>query len=124
MAGSQVELAQSFDEDAHGGGCARLVAMGQADLVDDLTIAHHQNAIRMGRDAGVVGDQDGRLLLTPAEPREQGHDIVTGGPIEVAGWFVGQEQGRRSRESTSADATTVTAITRSAAGSSRRARRA
>src|SRR6266571_8365352 len=52
-------------------------------LLDDLTVSHLQDAVRTGRDRGVVRDDDERLAVLPVEPDEEVHDLGGGLAVEV-----------------------------------------
>ena len=71
-----------------------LALMAQRHLIDDGAVTHHQDAIGVGGDTGVVGHEDRGLVLLTAEPGQQRHHLMTARPVEVAGRLVGEEERR------------------------------
>src|ERR1039457_2989744 len=59
----------------------------------DFAVADVNDAVGMQGDIVFVGDQDDGIALL-VEALEEAHDFVAGGGIEVAGGFVGQQNGR------------------------------
>ncbi len=71
-------------------------------LRNELSVAHSQRAIADRGDLGVVGDDDDRLLVFPVQVAQEAGHLVRALLIEVAGRFVGPDDGgaadERSRE--------------------------
>ena len=61
---------------------------------NDLSIAHGQDAIRIGGDVGLVRDHDDRDAAFAIERGERLHDLVRRAGVEVAGRLVRQQQAR------------------------------
>ena len=66
-----------------------------ASLVgDDLAVAHGDDAVGVGGDVGLVGDDDDGDALLAVERHQRLHDLVRGAGVEIAGRLVGEQQAR------------------------------
>jgi hypothetical protein len=65
----------------------------RVSLLDEGPVAHRDQAVGGGRDAGVVGDDEQRLSGR-AQALEEPKHVEGGGAVEVASWFVGEDDER------------------------------
>src|SRR3954471_11647627 len=63
-------------------------------VVDDLAVAEHDDAVRVGGGGRVVGDHDDGLAEVVDGVPEQPEDLLGGLRVEVAGRLVGEHHGR------------------------------
>src|SRR5262245_29624660 len=62
-------------------------------VAQEPAVAEGEGPARVGRDVGLVGDQDDGEPLA-VQPLQQGHDLDAGPRVEVAGGLIGQHHGR------------------------------
>jgi hypothetical protein len=67
-------------------------------VTDDDSIAHEEAAVGTGGELGVVGDEDEGGALLAVHGEEEVEDVLAVGGVEVAGGFVGHEDGRGEHE--------------------------
>ena len=62
-------------------------------VFDDLAVAHGDDAVGGFGDGGVVGDEDHGVFALMMDAAEEVHDLGGVLGIEVAGGFIGEEDG-------------------------------
>src|ERR1700677_4348606 len=78
--------AQTADALQDGLGC------GVTHLVDDVAVGEEDDAVGVGRAAGVVGDHHDRLAELGHRPPQEGQHLGGGVRVEVAGGLVGEDE--------------------------------
>src|SRR5690606_18190477 len=76
------------------GRCRQGIGQARVLALVQLAVVHHTGAVGVGRDLGIMGDQDHGVVLV-AQALEQGEDLLAGLRIERTGGLVG-EQDRRA----------------------------
>jgi len=72
-------------------------AAGQPRLVHERAVAHRDQSVGGRRDPGVVGHDHERLAVG-VKLIEQAQQIGCGGAVEIARWFVGEQNQRLVRQ--------------------------
>ena len=62
-------------------------------VFDDLAVAHGDDAVGGMGDGGVMGDEDHGVFALVMDAAEEVHDLGGVFGVEIAGGFVGQENG-------------------------------
>src|SRR5918992_2293790 len=68
-----------------------VAAAPQRYLVEDRPVAHHQDAVGIGRGTRLMGDQHDRLPQPVAGVPQEAQDLAAGRVVEVPGRLVGQQ---------------------------------
>ena len=63
-------------------------------VAHDPTVAQRDDAVGVGGQRAVVGDQHERAAEVAVEIDQQLDDLLAGGRVEIAGGLVGEEQAR------------------------------
>ncbi len=68
-------------------------------IAHDKTIAQGDDAVRMGGERGIVGHHHQRRAFATVEFEQQFENLLAGLAIEIAGGFIGEQDGRPGDES-------------------------
>jgi hypothetical protein len=72
----------------------RRCRLGHPFVGDDDAVAHGYDAVGIGGDVGLVGNEDDGDSLLAIERAERFHDLVRGSRIEIAGRLIGEKKAR------------------------------
>jgi hypothetical protein len=64
-----------------------------SNVLDDLSILHEELAGSVVRNIAFVSHQYNGRAISTIQIRQNGHDFPAGRTIQIAGWFVGKEEG-------------------------------
>jgi hypothetical protein len=86
----RVEERRAFNFRSGGRRCR----FGHPFVGDDFAVTHGHDAVGIGGDIGLVGNEEDRDSLFAIEREERFHDLVRRSRIEIAGRLVGEKKAR------------------------------